>query len=72
MHTCEKISTHLTKWMPLIGAKINIKVEILMFCIKIHHKYQLNVLKAAKVKEFIMQIRAIQHKDDCFKSYMHR
>lgn len=67
MHTCEEISTHLIKlWMPLIGAKININVKILMFCIKIHHKYQLNVLKAAKVKEFIMQIREIQHKEDCY------
>lgn len=52
--------------MPLIGAKIHVNVEILMFCIKIHHKYQFDVLKAAKVKEFIMQIRAIQHKEDCF------
>lgn len=58
--------------MPLIGAKININVEILTFCIKIHHKYQVIVLKAAKIQEFIMQIRAIQDKEDCFKSYMHR
>lgn len=73
MHTCEEISTHLTKlWMPLIGAKVNTNVEILTFRIKIYNKYQLNVLKAGKVKEFIMQIRPIQYKKDCLKSYMHR